>query len=57
MLNILKRLWVEEEGQGLSEYGLILALVAIAVVAVLGLLGGNLSNIFDQIASKLNIGG
>ena len=32
MLTHVKRLWTGQEGQGLAEYGLILALVAIAVM-------------------------
>lgn len=41
MLNLLRRLWKEEEGQGMVEYGLIIALVAIVVVAGLTILGGD----------------
>ncbi len=39
MVAILKRLVKEEKGQGMAEYGLIIALVAVAVIAALGLLG------------------
>lgn len=37
------RLRNDEEGQGLAEYALILALVAIACVGALGALGGALA--------------
>ena len=40
MMNLLRRLWNEEEGQGMVEYGLIIALVAIVVVVGLTTLGG-----------------
>lgn len=33
----------EEEGQGLAEYGLILALIAVVSIAALTLLGGNIA--------------
>lgn len=38
-----------EEGQALSEYGLILALVAVALVGALGLLAAGISGVFDDI--------
>lgn len=50
---VLKRLFTEEKGQGLAEYGLIMALVALAVVAALGTMGGNLNTIFGGINAKL----
>lgn len=39
MITVLKRLVREEDGQGMAEYGLILALVAVAVIAALAALG------------------
>lgn len=42
------------KGQTLVEYGLILALVAIVVIAVLGLLGEQLQNIFNTITDSLS---
>jgi pilus assembly protein Flp/PilA len=44
-----------EEGQGLVEYALILVLVAIAVIALLTLLGGTVSDVFSSISSTLNL--
>jgi pilus assembly protein Flp/PilA len=43
-----------EEGQGLVEYALILVLVAIAVIAILTLLGGQVENVFSQITAALS---
>ncbi len=43
----------DEEGQGLVEYGLIIALVAIVLVAALTALGGGLQTIFGQITGDL----
>jgi pilus assembly protein Flp/PilA len=42
-----------EEGQGLVEYALILVLVAIVVIAILTLLGGQVSSVFQQIVEAL----
>jgi pilus assembly protein Flp/PilA len=40
-------------GQTLVEYGLILALVSIVVIAVLTLLGNQLKNVFSKITNTL----
>ena len=39
-----------EQGQGLVEYGLILALVAIAVILILALMGPQIGNLYSQVA-------
>ncbi len=43
-----------EKGQGMVEYGLIIALVAIVVIAAIVLLGGNLTGIFNKTANALS---
>ncbi len=54
MLSILTEILGRRvRGQSLVEYGLILVLVAIAVIVVLGLLGGQLNTIFSQVSSAL----
>jgi pilus assembly protein Flp/PilA len=42
-----------EEGQGLVEYALILVLVAIAVIALLTLLGSTVGDVFSSITDAL----
>jgi len=42
-----------EEGQGLAEYGLILALVSIVAITALTLLGGNIADAMDQVAGSI----
>jgi len=42
-----------EEGQGLTEYALILAFVAIVTIVALQLLGTNISSILNSIATAL----
>jgi pilus assembly protein Flp/PilA len=46
-------LWLREKGQGLVEYALILVLIAVVVIAILALLGGQVSTVFSQIYSAL----
>ena len=43
----------KEKGQGLVEYAIILALVAIVVIAVMRLLGPKIGNTFSTISESL----
>lgn len=46
--------WIaREEGQGLVEYGLIIFLVAIVVIAILVLLGPQIGAIFSNITAAI----
>lgn len=53
MRNFFTRFIREEEGQGMVEYGLILALIAIAVIVVLTAMSGSLQGIFKKISDQL----
>ncbi|MCS6964767.1 Flp family type IVb pilin [Thermoflexus sp.] len=46
-------LGLEEKGQALVEYALILVLIAILVIAVLTLLGTQVSQVFSTITSTI----
>lgn len=50
---MLKRLLYEESGQGMVEYGLILALIAVAVIAALSPLGQAIKAYFEHITTEL----
>jgi pilus assembly protein Flp/PilA len=53
MLQKLKNLVVEEEGQGLSEYGLLLAGVVVVVGGAILLLQGQITALFTGILNKV----
>jgi pilus assembly protein Flp/PilA len=54
MLNwILVRMFNRARGQGMLEYALIIALVAVVVIASLILLGPQIANIFKQVNNNL----
>ncbi len=50
---MLSRLFARSNGQGLVEYALIIALVAIVVIATLVLLGPQIASIFKNISNNL----
>lgn len=53
MSKITKWFRKEEEGQGLAEYGLILALIAVACVAALTTLGGAVAGMLNTLAGSI----
>jgi pilus assembly protein Flp/PilA len=53
MIRQLKSLLREEKGQAMTEYGLILALIAIVVIAVLTTMGTSISDKFQEIVNNL----
>ena len=50
MKNFLKN----EAGQGMVEYGLIIALVAVVVIGAITLLSGGITNTFKKATDNLN---
>jgi Flp pilus assembly pilin Flp len=56
MMDILKRLMRQEEGQDLVEYALLLVFLALAAITILPTLGKVVNNVFSQSASTLTTG-
>mgnify|MGYP003332890215 FL=1 len=50
---MLTRFIKDESGATAIEYGLIAALVAVAIITALTLLGDSLSDMFDQVAATV----
>ena len=53
MKKLALRLWQEEEGQDLTEYALLLVLIALVVAAVLPPFATAVSNVFTNAAGNL----
>jgi len=51
--SVLAALHRDEEGQGLAEYALILALIAIVAIIALIFLGGKVSQIFSNVGNSV----
>ena len=50
------RMFKNQSGQTLTEYALILAVIAIAAVAVMTLLGDEIGNVFQSVVDTLTGG-
>jgi len=53
MKNLMKKLWQEEEGQDLVEYGLLVVLIALFAIAAMGKLANAVSTVFSTAATNL----
>ena len=54
MMDLLRRFVREDEGQDLVEYALLLALIALAAITTMGLLGTAINNKYDSATNSLN---
>jgi len=54
MKRLLIRLWRDEQGQDLTEYALLLVLLALAAVATMGTLAGVIRDVFSNAAANLS---
>lgn len=53
-MEMIRKFMVEEEGQGLVEYALIIGLIAVVAIAALTASGGSISAMFGTISTKLS---
>ncbi len=54
MAAVLRSLWSDESGQGLVEYALIIALVAVGLITILLVLRNSIGTVFKNTAEQLN---
>jgi Flp pilus assembly pilin Flp len=53
MLARLGKLWLEDTGQDIAEYAVMLAVILVIVVGTIQLIGGNANNVFSNVASSI----
>ena len=53
MVDLIKRLWSEEQAQDIAEYAVMLAVILVLVVGTIRLIGGSSNNVFSQVASSI----
>ena len=51
---MIKQFLQEEEGQTLVEYGLLISLIALVVIAILSILGSRIRNTFNTAANSIS---
>ena len=54
MKEVLTRLWIEEQGQDLTEYALLLVLLVLAAIGSLGNLAKAINGVFSTATQNLN---
>ena len=54
MLKMIQNFIQDEEGVTAIEYGLIAALIAVAIIAAVSLVGTSLTNLFTDVSTELN---
>ncbi len=53
-MNLIKRLWSEESGQGTTEYALILGGIALVAITAILLFGTELEALWLSLTGRLN---
>ena len=53
MRKLLRKLWVQDEGQDIAEYAMMLTVILLVVIATVQLIGTHASTIFSSVASGL----
>ena len=53
MVEILRRAWLDDRGQDIAEYAVMLAVILVVVIGTVKLIGGKSNNIFSEVASSI----
>lgn len=54
MIKVLRKLFRRSEGATAIEYGLIAALIAVAIIGGAEAIGGSIGGLFDDVSTKLD---
>ena len=52
-MEILRSIWLNDEGQDIAEYAVMLAVILVIVIGTVRLVGGTANNIFSEVGSEL----
>ncbi len=53
MVDLMRRIWSEDQGQDIAEYAVMLAVILVLVVGTIRLIGSNANNAFSAVASSI----
>ena len=54
MATFLRKLLLQENGQDIAEYAVMLAVILVLVIGTVRLIGGNANNAFSTVANELS---
>ncbi len=54
MTKLLRKLWRDEEGPTMVEYGLMVALIAVASITAVTLLGQDLATLWGRVSTAIS---
>ena len=55
MRGVLRRLWDEEQGQDLTEYALLIVLIALAAITAMNTLAAGIASVFNNAAANITV--
>jgi Flp pilus assembly pilin Flp len=53
MVQFLRNIWADEQGQDIAEYAVMLAVILVLVIGTVRLIGTNANNVFSTVASSI----
>jgi len=53
MVEFLRKIFTDDQGQDIAEYAVMLAVILVLVIGTVRLIGGNANNAFSTVASTL----
>lgn len=52
-MDLLRALWMDDSGQDIAEYAVMLAVILVIVVGTIRLIGSQANNVFSETASAI----
>ena len=53
MTDLILKLWIDDNGQDIAEYAVMLAVILVIVVGTIRLIGSNANTVFSSAASSI----
>lgn len=54
MVQFCRHIWLDEKGQDIAEYAVMLAVILVLVIGTVRLIGSNANNVFSNVASSMS---
>ena len=54
MRALLRKVWLDDQGQDIAEYAVMLAVILVIVVGTIRLIGSNANTVFSETASSIS---